>query len=149
MIDTAKAQWALTSSELSAIAWLNKNGFTGELFIQCPGNTHFSVYKGGFADTLILPRGLDKSHTLYHLNAFNTEFTSKQAKLKQKSGVKQLSKIKDLREASGMERKEFAAYFNIPYRTLQDWELKNRNCPGYVLELIEYRLIHDNKIREQ
>lgn len=48
--------------------------------------------------------------------------------------------IKDLRNASGMDRKEFVEYFAIPYRTLQNWELDTRECPQYLLELIEYKL---------
>ncbi|MBE5830588.1 MAG: transcriptional regulator, partial [Butyrivibrio sp.] len=31
----------------------------------------------------------------------------------------------ELRNSTGMSRKEFCAYFEIPYRTLQDWELGN------------------------
>ena len=49
-------------------------------------------------------------------------------------------KIKELRESTGMNRKEFCEYFEIPYRTLQDWELGNRKMPDYVLRLIEYKI---------
>ncbi len=45
-----------------------------------------------------------------------------------------------LREKSGMGRKDFCQYFDIPYRTLQDWELGNRKMPDYLLKLIEYKL---------
>ena len=31
-----------------------------------------------------------------------------------------------LREETGMKRSEFARYFEIPYRTVQDWGLGNR-----------------------
>lgn len=48
--------------------------------------------------------------------------------------------IKKLRTLSRMKRKQFADYFGIPYRTLQDWELNNRSCPKYLLDLIEYKL---------
>lgn len=60
-----------------------------------------------------------------------------------------MESIKALREAAEMSRKEFAAYFNLPYRTLQDWELGNRGCPIYVYELIEYKLLKESKIRGQ
>ena len=46
----------------------------------------------------------------------------------------------DLRKQSGMNRREFAEYFSIPYRTLQDWELGNRKMPEYLLMLMEYKL---------
>lgn len=55
--------------------------------------------------------------------------------------------FKELREASGMSRKQFTEYFGIPYRTIQDWELENRKCPGYVLDLIEYKLRREGIIR--
>ena len=47
-------------------------------------------------------------------------------------------KIIELRKATGMNRKVFCEYFEIPYRTVTDWELGNRSCPDYVLRLLEY-----------
>ncbi len=47
-------------------------------------------------------------------------------------------KIKELRECTGMNRKEFCEYFQIPYRTVTEWELGNRHAPDYVLRLLEY-----------
>jgi len=47
-------------------------------------------------------------------------------------------KIKELRESTGMTRKEFCEYFNIPYRTVTEWERDNRHAPEYVLRLLEY-----------
>lgn len=44
--------------------------------------------------------------------------------------------IKEIRESTGMNKKEFAEYFGIPYRTLQDWELGNRKAPDYVYSMI-------------
>ena len=39
----------------------------------------------------------------------------------------------ELRNSTGMTRKEFCEYFEIPYRTLQDWELGNRKMTEYLL----------------
>ena len=36
----------------------------------------------------------------------------------------------ELRKSTGMNRREFAEYFEIPYRTVQDWELGNRRMPS-------------------
>ncbi len=47
-------------------------------------------------------------------------------------------RIKALRESTGMNRKEFCEYFNIPYRTVTDWEHDTRHAPEYVLRLLEY-----------
>lgn len=46
--------------------------------------------------------------------------------------------IKRLREQTGMNRKEFCEYFDIPYRTVTEWERGNRNAPDYVLRLLAY-----------
>lgn len=49
------------------------------------------------------------------------------------------TKVKELREQVGMNRKEFCDYFDIPYRTVQDWEAGKREMPGYVLRLLYYK----------
>ena len=48
------------------------------------------------------------------------------------------SKIKELRENTGMNRREFCDFFQIPYRTVTDWERDSRHAPDYVLRLLEY-----------
>jgi DNA-binding transcriptional regulator YiaG len=52
--------------------------------------------------------------------------------------------INELRATSGMSRKQFAEFFGFPYRTLQNWELGLRECPDYLLDLIEYKLKNEN-----
>ena len=46
----------------------------------------------------------------------------------------------EIRKRTGMNRREFAEYFNIPYRTVQDWELGNRQMPEYLFRLMEYKI---------
>lgn len=46
----------------------------------------------------------------------------------------------ELRKKTGMNKKQFAEYFGIPYRTLQDWELGNRRMPDYLLRLMVYKV---------
>ena len=46
----------------------------------------------------------------------------------------------ELRKQTGMNRREFAEYFGIPYRTVQDWELGNRQMPEYLLRLMVYKI---------
>ena len=48
------------------------------------------------------------------------------------------TKIKELRESTGMNRKQFCEYFQIPYRTVTEWELDHRHAPEYVLCLLQY-----------
>ena len=45
-----------------------------------------------------------------------------------------------IRSQTGMNKKQFAEYLGIPYRTLQDWELGNAQAPEYVLRLIAYKV---------
>ena len=51
----------------------------------------------------------------------------------------------ETRNALGMNRKEFAEYFKIPYRTVQDWELGKRQMPEYLLRLILFRAFIEMK----
>ena len=46
----------------------------------------------------------------------------------------------ELRQSTGMNRKQFCDYFQIPYRTMTDWELGNRTMPDYLLRLMEYKV---------
>ncbi|MCR4608431.1 MAG: helix-turn-helix domain-containing protein [Eubacterium sp.] len=48
--------------------------------------------------------------------------------------------IKELREGTGMSRKEFSEHTGIPVRTLEDWEAGRRTPPEYLPRLIAYQL---------
>lgn len=54
-----------------------------------------------------------------------------------------------LRESTGMNRRQFAEYFEIPYRTVQDWELGSREMPEYLLRLIAYKLRMEQLIKSK
>lgn len=56
--------------------------------------------------------------------------------------------IKELRKKASMTRKEFCDYFDIPYRTVQDWELGLRTCNKYMIELMKYKLQNEKKITD-
>lgn len=53
----------------------------------------------------------------------------------------------ETRKRTGMNRREFAEYFNIPYRTVQDWELGNRQMPEYLFRLMEYKIRMENLMK--
>ena len=57
-------------------------------------------------------------------------------------------KLVELREKTGMTRREFCDYFEIPYRTMQDWELGNRTIPSYLLRLMTYRIEMEKLIKK-
>lgn len=45
-----------------------------------------------------------------------------------------------VRMQTKMNRKEFAEWLGIPYRTMQDWERGVSEVPDYVLNLIAYKV---------
>ena len=49
------------------------------------------------------------------------------------------TEVKKLRKDMGMNRREFCDYFEIPYRTVSDWEAGKRKMPEYVLHLMTYK----------
>ena len=55
--------------------------------------------------------------------------------------------LKELQEQSGMTQTAFAKYFGIPLRTMQHWLNGDRDCPMYLLELMEYKLRQENIIK--
>lgn len=50
----------------------------------------------------------------------------------------QIEVMKKNRELTGMNRREFSDYMDIPLRTLEEWEAGRRKMPDYVLRLITY-----------
>ena len=56
-------------------------------------------------------------------------------------------KIREIRESTGMNRKEFCECFRIPYRTVTEWELDHRHAPEYVLRLLEYYIEKEHLIK--
>lgn len=56
-------------------------------------------------------------------------------------------KLIKLRTSTGMNRREFAEYFEIPYRTVQEWELGNRRMPEYLLRLMVYKIQMESVMR--
>ena len=55
--------------------------------------------------------------------------------------------IRALRAETGLTQAGFSAALGIPRRTLQSWEVGERECPAYVIDLIAYRVRHDNNLR--
>lgn len=59
----------------------------------------------------------------------------------QRKRKKEISmEFKDLLEKSGMNIKQFSEYFNIPYRTVQNWKIGDRKCPPYLVDLMRYKI---------
>jgi DNA-binding transcriptional regulator YiaG len=54
--------------------------------------------------------------------------------------------FKELKEASGMNIKQFSEYFNIPYKTVQKWNSGERSCHDYLIDLMHYKLKNEGKV---
>lgn len=51
--------------------------------------------------------------------------------------------IKEIRALTGLSQANFGKKYNIPVRTIQDWETEKINPPAYVVELLEFRVRYD------
>lgn len=49
-----------------------------------------------------------------------------------------------MRKLLGLSQASFGDRYNIPVRTIQDWESGRRKAPIYVLELLERVVIEDS-----
>lgn len=54
--------------------------------------------------------------------------------------------IKELRSKTGLTQKAFAAKYDIPVRTLQDWESEAHKAPNYVIDLLSKAVATDSII---
>lgn len=48
------------------------------------------------------------------------------------------NRIKELRQSTGLSQSKFAAKFDIPVRTLQQWEQGQSAPPEYVVRMMAY-----------
>lgn len=51
--------------------------------------------------------------------------------------------IREMRIRLGNTQSEFAARYNIPFRTVQNWETGTRKPPEYIVSLLEHRVEED------
>ena len=55
--------------------------------------------------------------------------------------------IKEMRQQTGLSQTAFAKYFEIPLRTVQDWEQGRRQPPEYLVTLMQYKLEKEGAIK--
>lgn len=54
--------------------------------------------------------------------------------------------IKSIRKETGLSQSKFATHFEIPVRTIQQWEQEVRTPPSYVVKLIKRVLTLEEKL---
>ena len=59
------------------------------------------------------------------------------------------NKIRELREKTGMTRKDFSIHIGIPLRTIEDWEAGRRTPPEYIPRLISYQLKYEELMKNK
>lgn len=52
-------------------------------------------------------------------------------------------RVKFIRLRTGMSQVAFADRYHIPVRSVENWESGKRDCPAYVIDLLEFRVSHD------
>ena len=67
---------------------------------------------------------------------------------KRKELQNQVDCLCELRRETGMTRKAFSEYMDIPLRNLEEWEAGRRKMPDYLLRLLAY-YIKMEKVRTQ
>lgn len=59
------------------------------------------------------------------------------------------SSIREMRESIGLSRDRFSSIYNIPGRTLQDWEYSKNKMPEYTKCLIAYTIFQEELFDDQ
>lgn len=67
---------------------------------------------------------------------------------KRKELQNQVDCLYELRRETGMTRKAFSEYMEIPLRNLEEWEAGRRKMPDYLLRLLAY-YIRTEKVMAQ
>lgn len=55
--------------------------------------------------------------------------------------------ITEMRNYIGVSRAEFSRRYNIPVRTLENWESGKSKCPDYVRQLLERAVLEDCEVK--
>ena len=57
--------------------------------------------------------------------------------------------IRGLRAETGLNRRQFAEHFQIPLRTVEEWEAGRRKPPAYIPRLIKYQIMYEQQVGEK
>ena len=56
--------------------------------------------------------------------------------------------LKAMRKEANITQKQFARYFGIPIRTVEDWERGLRHMPDYLMRLLVYKMETEGLIKK-
>lgn len=63
--------------------------------------------------------------------------------------MNEINKMKYIRGLTNLTQVEFSKKYNIPIRTIQDWESGKRKWSDYVLELLEFKVRFEKEILKE
>ena len=56
--------------------------------------------------------------------------------------------LRAMRKEADMTQRQFAGYFGIPIRTLEDWERGIRHMPDYLIRLLIYKMEMEGLVKK-
>ena len=56
--------------------------------------------------------------------------------------------LRAMRKEADMTQRQFAGYFGIPIRTLEDWERGIRHMPDYLIRLLVYKMEMEGLVKK-
>ena len=56
--------------------------------------------------------------------------------------------LRAMRKEADMTQRQFAGYFGIPIRTLEDWERGIRHMPDYLVRLLVYKMEMEGLVKK-
>lgn len=59
-----------------------------------------------------------------------------------------MTRSEEIRATLGISRAEFSRRYEIPIRTLEDWDAGKKNPPEYVMDLLE-RAVREDKLHPE
>ena len=96
---------------------------------------------------------MDEKELKQYLSALVLEFATKMNEIETDIYLKSEEDEDDekdwFEEFTGLNRKEFCEQFDIPYRTVTEWELGHRNAPPYVFRFLEYYIRMQELMKEK
>ncbi len=57
--------------------------------------------------------------------------------------------IKEIRKLTSLSQPKFCEKYGIPLQTLRKWEQGYSRCPDYVVELLEFKVREDLKMKDE
>lgn len=61
----------------------------------------------------------------------------------------QMEELKRIRKMTGLNRTQFCRVYEIPLRSMEQWEAGQRKMPDYVLRLLSYKVLSQQVLQKQ